>query len=182
MSIWIEGLPNPFALREPSAAWLSALERYDADLRVYVSQKHRTYRLARLARHSGPMNGKLFGAIPGLHPDTRVCLQRGLVPVTTIPPPAIDAPAELVVAQLRRRDTWHVHGGDIEKIADSLEHRDTLREAAVDAGIREELRSRARAMRTGYLYRTGARVALSKRPEGDVTNGTEHPATPGTPE
>lgn len=151
-------LPSPFSLRRPDPSWCATIAAYDPELVIYPSQKDFVYRLARKAKHSGGFNRDTFAKLPNLHPDTQVCLEHGLVAVTTIPVKAIDAPAANIVDQLYGRDLWRQGGADA--VADRLDEGDAEREAAVDRKNEDELRVRARAMRNGYLYRTGARVSL----------------------
>ena len=176
MGIYIR-LASPYGLPDPDPAWLKPIEDYDGALRIFPSQKDYTYRLARLAVKTGGMNGKLLGAIEGLHPDTTVCLQRKLVPVTTIPVAALYAPAENIVEQLRRRDTY---GKTAEEVERMLQGQDDTREARIDATNRENVRDRVKAMRLGLLSRTGARMSLvsPRRPGAGTSTETPLVASP----
>jgi hypothetical protein len=175
VSIYLR-LVSPFRLPDPDSAWLQPIADYDPDLRIYPSQKDYVYRLARVAHHSGGMNRALFRRLPNMNPDTVVCLDRGLVPVTTIPAGAIYAPPEKIVEQLYWRDLW-AHGG-AEAVADRLEVQEVAREMKRDADHQDEGRARFRAMRRSYLYRTGGRVSLvnPRRPERPALVS---PSTPG---
>jgi hypothetical protein len=179
VGIYLSRISSPFNLPEPSDEWLREIELYDPDLRIFPSQKHPVYRLMRVARHSGLLTSKIFGKMDTLTNDLRIAIANGLVSVTTIPMGAIHAPAVLIVGQLRRRDLWANGGADA--VADQLDKQDADRERAIDDGRRADLRDRARAMRIGYLRRTGARVSLL-RGLADPGGGSEHPATTGTTE
>jgi hypothetical protein len=176
MSIYIR-LSSPFDLPDPDPAWLRPIEDYDADLRIYPSQKDYVYRVARLARKTGGLNGKMFGKLEHLNPDTKVCLERGLVPVFTCPVAALQAPAENVVEQLRRRDTF---GKTAEEVDAMLQAQDDTRDARVDRENREGLRDRVRAMRVGLLYREGHRISLvsPRRPAASLSTETPLVASP----
>jgi hypothetical protein len=171
MSIYIR-LVSPFGLPDPDPEWLRPIEDFDADLRIFLSQKDPLYRLCRLARHSGGMNGRMFAALPSLHPDTKICLEHKLVPVTTIPTAAVYAPGDLIVEQLRRRDTW---GKSAEAWDAHLQAVDDQREADVDAANREAVRDRVRAMRIGLLSRTGSRISLVNPRRPGAGHSTETP-------
>jgi hypothetical protein len=168
IDIYLE-LVNPFHLPKPSFGWLQAIADYDAELVIFPSQKQYVYRLARRARKSGALTGQYFGRLPNLHPDTKVMFEHQLVPVTTIPAGAIHVPPFNIVEQLKARDQWRVGGGNdaaaADRVAGVLDLQDRAREQAVDDHNRAELRTRARAMRTGYQYRTGARVSLVRPPK-----------------
>lgn len=176
MGIYIR-LVSPFGLPDPDPAWLQPIEDYDADLRIYPSQKDYVYRLARLARHTGGMNGQMFGALENLHPDTKICLQRHLVPVTTIPVAAIFAPPDIIVEQLRRRDTF---GMSAEQVGLLMTNSDAERRRKVDEDVTAGLRDRVRAMRIGLLSRTGARISLvsPRRPGASLSTETPLVASP----
>jgi hypothetical protein len=170
MGIYIR-LVSPFGLPEPDPAWLQPIADYDADLRIYPSQKDYVYRLARLATNTGGMNGKMFGALDNLHPDTKICLNHHLVPVTTIPVAATFAPPDVIVEQLRRRDTF---GMTAEQIDALMQAQVDDREARIDRENREAVRDRVKAMRIGLLSRTGSRISLvsPRRPGAHISTET----------
>lgn len=158
MSIFLD-IHSPFDLPAPSEEWLRPIEHYDPDLRIFRSRKHPVYCLARVAKHSAGLSAAFFAKIPNLNPDTAVCLHYGLVAVPlTLHTLAIQSSPHDTVKKLMDRDVWK-HGG-WERVADILDQQDEKREADVAAKRRDDLRVRARAMRTGFLYRTGARVSL----------------------
>lgn len=168
-------LPSPFGLPRPERGWCDEIEHYDPELVIYPSQKDYLYRLARKAVSSGGFNQRMFSVLPNLHPDTRVCLEHRLVAVTTIPVAAIYVSPTRIVDQLFGRDMWKHGGADV--IADKLDQADADHEKRIDDKNREELRVRARAMRVGYMTRTGARVSLvsPRRPAA-----ASSPANPGS--
>lgn len=164
--IYLEDVPNRFSLSVPSPGWLKPIEDYDGELRIFPSQKHPVFRLARLARRSGGYTRRLFSKLPGLHPDTKIMLERNLVAITTIPKEATIIAPDNVLRWLRDHDGWRAGGGKddaaADRVVDLLEQQDVAREQAIDNRVREGLRDRVRPMRTSYLYRTGARVSLVK--------------------
>lgn len=159
MSIYLSSVHSPFGLPALSDEWCRPLEQYDPDLRIFPSQKMPVYRVARVARNSGGLSAVFFGSIAGLNPDTAVCIKNRLVAVpVTIHRAGAQSSPETIVKKLQDRDVWR-HGG-WEKVADILDAQDVKREENVAAARQTELRARSRAMRTGFLYRTGARVSL----------------------
>lgn len=167
-SIYLKHTPNPFGLPQPKDWWLKPIADYDPDLRIYPSQTHPCYRLARVARYSGGMSHKTFSKIPGIAPDTKVALEQRLVPVTTIPPAALTAPPQNIVQQLRSRDQWTIGGGQdgsaADKVADLLDQRDEANEAGIHQQRVNDGRMIHESARVSLLYRTGARVSLIRPP------------------
>jgi hypothetical protein len=158
VSIFID-TPSPFDLPAPSEEWCRVLEQYDPDLRIFRSVKHPVYRLARVAKNSAGLTAAFFDKIPNLNPDTATCIRHGIVAVPlTLHTAAIQGAPQLIVDRLQRRDVWR-HGG-WERVADILDEQDRTRENQVAAERQDSLRVRSRAMRTGFQYRTGARVSL----------------------
>lgn len=158
MSIFLD-VPSPFDLPAPSDEWCRAIEQYDPDLRIFRSLKHPVYRLARVARNSAGLTAGFFEKIPNLNPDTVFCIQKGLVAVPlTLHTAALAGSPHLIVDRLMRRDVWR-HGG-WETVADLLDKQDETRDQQVATERQDALRVRSRAMRTGFQYRTGARVSL----------------------
>lgn len=175
MALWIDGLPSPFHLPKPDAAWCAAVEAYDPDLRLFPSQKDPCYRLMRVARSSGGMSPKIFeDRMEMLHPDTVIAIQHRLVAVVTVPREATHATTGMV--QWLMDHDLRAHGG-ADRVVDRLERHEAALEAKTDRDIRDEGRQRHLASRIGYQYRTGARVSLV-RPTRPQSAATESPFTP----
>lgn len=177
MALWIDGIPSPFHLPRPGEEWLRAIESYDADLRLFPSQKDPCYRLMRAAKLSGGMSPKAFeSAMSVLHPDTRLAIQYGLVAVTTVPPGAIHASSALVVQWLRDHDLWKVGGA--ERAADLLEVGELRTQMAKDAAQKDEGRQRHLASRVAFQYRSGTRVSLVRPPRPEAPTSPLVASTP----
>ena len=189
-SIYLSHVPNPWGLAVPKESWLKPIQDFDADLRIYPSQKRAIYIVGRVARLSGGMSHRTFKDIPGVHPDTKVLLTEKLVYVSYFLPMALTAESYNIVEQLRGRDQW-LHGGGTgpdaaDKVADLLDTRDATREA----GLRQEVRNDGKLIhesaRISLLYRTGGRVSLVRppkwaRPAATDTSPSGSPPTPGSP-
>jgi hypothetical protein len=188
MSIYLPGITNPFNLPTPKNWWLQPIQDYDSDLRIFPSQKHPVYVLARKATRSGGMMSKLFGAIPGLHPNTRILLQHQLVHVSVIPREALNAPPQNIVQELRERDQWAVGGGQDaaagDVIADRLDARDESNRVAQRQRFHDDGRLIHESARISLLYKLGARVSLVRPPSlteaNSPSSGAQPPAIPPT--
>ena len=180
MSIFLD-TANRFALPTPTPGWLQPIADYDGELVLFASQEHPVYRLCRRAHRSGGVTAAIFKRLPCVKPDTLLMTEQHLVPVTTILKEAVGRPPSEIVAQLQRRDQWRAAGGSDEaaadRLADTLDAVDADQRAAVSAGVTAGTRERARAMRVGYLYRTGARVSLVRPTRLPAPGPTNPPVT-----
>ena len=180
-SIYID-MPSPFGLAAPPAWWCRALAEYDPDLRIFPSQTKPLYRVMRLARLSGGLNFERFkGVLSAFTADTKIALERRLIPVMTFGPDVFNRNPQLIVATLKRRDTWQFGepGSDItgDRATDSLDAMEAEQEKRDDAAIKTERAARRRAFKIAYRYRTGGRVSLvspRRHPAGSAS-----PETPG---
>ena len=179
MSIYLADVHSPFGLPALTDEWLRSLEQYDPDLRIFPSQKMPVYRVARVARNSGGLSSVFFGNIQGLNPDTAICIKHKLVAVpVTIHKAGAESSPDVILKKLQDRDVWR-HGG-WEKVADILDAQDVVREKKVEQQRRDDLRVRARAMRSGFLYRTGARVSLVSPLRNVAAAATSSPSAQGS--
>jgi hypothetical protein len=152
-------LASPFGLQAPSLAWQRAVAEYDPDLRIFPSQKRKTYRVGRVARQSGGLKRSLFKNSDGLHPDTRIALELGLVLLGwDLPPTILRAPAQHLVDVLRRRDQWRFSSGDA--VADHIDRQEADDAAAKKRKWKDDNKPRHRAAKVSLQYRTGARISL----------------------
>lgn len=193
MSIYLPGITNPFNLPTPKNWWLKPIEDYDAELRIFPSQKHPVYVLARKDHRSGGMRmSAVLAKTPGLHPNTKILLDHQLVFVCVIYRDALGQPPQNVVQQLRERDQWAVGGGQDEssadKVADLLDQRDADLEAARKQKFHDDGKLIHESARTTFQYRIGARVSLVRPPSlteaNSPSSGAQPPAIPpsvGTP-
>src|ERR1700674_4410629 len=112
----------------PPAYWLQRLYDFDADLVVFPSRfKPYAYVLARRQRLAKGLTDEALVAT-ATQPDTKLCLLRGLVPVTLIYRTGVTWSIDNIIAQLKARDLWAAGGA--EKAADLLEAQDTAAEDA----------------------------------------------------
>lgn len=188
-TLFLNDIPSPFNLPRPRRWWAQVLADFDPDLRIFPSQKQPVYRVMRLARLSGGLNLDRFRhLLHALNPDTRIALERHLVPVMTFGPDVFNRHPSLIVAALRRRDTWALApGGDAndrgDAAADALDQMEADAQAAIDRRIKDENRQRQKAMALAYRYRTGSRVSLvtpRKRPSSTpVGRSADQPSPAG---
>jgi hypothetical protein len=179
-SIYLSDVPSPFGLAAPAAWWTEVLAAYDPDLRIFPSQTKPLYRVMRVARLTGGLNFDRFKhVLTVFNADTKIALERRLVPVMTFGPDVFNRHPSLILDVLKRRDTWALGtdgvGGD--KAADLLDAQEAEEEKTRAAAWRDEGRARRRAMKIAYRYRTGGRVSLV-RPRRHSA-GSASPETPG---
>lgn len=149
---WLSRVPNPFNLRVPPASFLTELAAFDADLVLYPSQQEWCYRLARRARLSGGLQHSMeFG------PDSKVCVQHKLVPVTTFGG-GITFGAQ-VFQFLADRDTWRFGGA--KAVNQILDQQDAHQAQTQRRDRDSENVARARSMYRTYKRRVGERVVLN---------------------
>ncbi len=177
--IFLSDIPSPFGLAAPAKWWQDALAAYDPDLRIFPSQTKPLYRVMRVARLSGGMNyERMKAVVPMLGGDTKIALERGLVPVMTFGPDVFNRSPAIIVGHLERRDTWkYGRGGEGGgKAADALDAMEAAEEEREKIQARNERRERRKAFAIAYRYRTGGRVSLVRPRRHDA--GAASPATP----
>jgi hypothetical protein len=140
----------------PPEYWLQRLYDYDAELVVFPSRyRPFAYVLARRQRLSRGMRDQaLEDTIT--QPDTKLCLSRGLVPVTLIFRTGVTWSIDNIIAQLQSRDIW-AHGGG-EKAADTLEAAEQRVEQTRQKDLRDDMWMRSGQAWESYQRRTGQRV------------------------
>lgn len=142
----------------PPEYWLQRLYDFDSELVVFPSRYMPfSYVLARRRRHgAAAMDKALADTIT--QPDTRLCLERHLVPVTMITRERQTGGWDIdpLIRSLKARDIWAVGGGD--KMADLLDGQDTAQEDQRKADLRNDMDARAGLAYALYKRRTGQRV------------------------
>jgi hypothetical protein len=136
-ALWLGHIPNRFDLKVPSRAFQRAIIRYDKMLRLFPSQVEPVYRLVRLCRAEARLGLNVMKDLH-THPDTVVCINEGVLPISELLPWAVDAP-ERVIRDLRARDTW-LHGGK-----DAADAPDKLIALMEENSRREQAHQRAEA-------------------------------------
>ena len=140
----------------PPAYWLQRLYDYDAELVVFPSRYvPYAYVLARKRRHGSSLDLALAETIT--QPDTKLCLMRGLVPVTMIYRTGEAWSIDNIIASLKKRDIWE-HGG-AEKVAKLVDAQDEANEAATKKQTRDDMWMRSGQAWESYQRRTGQRVS-----------------------
>ncbi len=150
-------LPDNPRMAVPPAYWLQRLFDFDAELVVFPSRYVPfAYVLAR-RRRGGKNAMDLALAETITQPDTRLCLERGLVPVTMIYRyNAVSWSIDNILESLRKRDLWRMGGG--EKAADQLDAADTAAEDREKAHVKDDMWARSGQAWESYKRRTGQRV------------------------
>lgn len=151
---WYEG-PNPFKLATPSPWWLRLLTTYDDQLVLIPSQTEAAYRLTRKVTREGRMG--LNKMVVHEHPDTKLFINLGVVPMSTVLPWAIQS--DKIIRDLAARDLW-AQGGS-EKALDRLEaaeRADLVRQQRRDDADLDAVNSEAfRSLQT----RKGERISMT---------------------
>lgn len=142
----------------PPAFWLQRLYDFDSELVVFPS-RHVPYGyvLARRRRvRVADMDKALEDAIT--QPDTKLCLSRGLVPVTMIYRYSQKSwSIDNIIASLAARDIW-AHGGG-EAMADKVDAAEAKADATRRKDLRDDMWMRSGAAYESYKRRTGQRVS-----------------------
>lgn len=144
----------------PPEFWLERLFDYDAELVVFPSRHvPYAYVLARRRRSFAPaMDEALEQTIT--QPDTKLCLTRGLAPVTIIIRHSQGSwSIDNIIASLQARDIW-AHGGGT-KFTDKLDAVEAEDERKQKAAIRDDMLQRSDLAWDLYKRRTGQRVSSS---------------------
>lgn len=143
-------------MEPPPAFWLQRLYDFDAELVVFPS-RYRPYAYV-LARRKCFSKGMQDAALEATvtQPDTKLCLQRGLVPISLIYRTGTVWSIDNIIADLKSRDLWAAGGA--EKAADALEAQEAKAEAATKQKTRDDMWNRAGLAYNLYQRRTGQRV------------------------
>lgn len=142
----------------PPEFWLERLFDYDAELVVFPSRHvPYAYVLARHRRLRAPAVDKMLEQTI-TQPDTKLCLSRGLAPVTIILRHSQASwSIDNIIASLQARDIWRHGGGD--SYADKLEASENEAERVRKADLRDDMMQRADLAYDLYKRRTGQRVS-----------------------
>lgn len=141
----------------PPAYWLQRLFDFDAELVCFPSRYiPYAYVLARRRRISVKPWDKAL-ADTATQPDTRLCLERGLVPVTLIYKTGATWEIDKVIRSLKARDIWSNGGAD--KAADLLDKREADDAEAARKQTRDDMYARSGLAYQLYKRRTGQRVS-----------------------
>lgn len=172
-----EGMPH---MAVPPEYWLERLFDYDAELVVFPSRHvPYAYVLARRRQLRAPAIDKVLENTI-TQPDTKLCLARGLAPVTIILRHSQGSwSIDNIITSLQARDIWRHGGGDA--YANKLDQSEADEDAARRAALRDDMMQRADLAYDLYKRRTGQRVSssgvatraplLTKLPSGS-TGGT----------
>lgn len=154
---WIPDV-NKFNLREPSDWWLRLLWAYDPNLVVIPSRMQPCYRLCRRLERGKGFNPNF----PHEHPDTKMMIHYGLLPIRSIVPWAVQS--DKIIRDLMACDL-DLHGG-AEKVCDRLEAQELDDERKADEYIDAESGVVGRQAYASLKYRTGQRVSLAHQHRG----------------
>lgn len=152
-----EGMPH---MAVPPEFWLERLFDYDAELVVFPSRHVPfAYVLARRRRSFAPaMDLALERTIT--QPDTKLCLTRGLAPVTIIIRHSQGSwDIDTIIRSLQARDIWAHGGGDA--FTNKQEAAETAAEDTRKAALRDDMMQRSELAYKLYKRRTGQRVSSS---------------------
>lgn len=157
--IGINYIPDNAKMAEPPAYVLQQLYDFDNMLVLLPSRfVPYAYVLGRRRQFSAGLGDKaLEDTIT--QPDTKMCMQYGLVPVSLIYKLGPEWTIDRVIESLRRRDVWAVGGA--EKAADLLDEADATRERKIKQGIRDDFWNRSGDAWRSYQARTGQRTKLA---------------------
>ena len=165
MRIWLSTVPNPLQLPEPPGWWQTLVFDYDKMLRLFPSQREHLYRLCRVVRREARLG--LQTMVVHEHPDTRIAIQHGIVPIAGLYPWAITSTK--IIRDLRDRDLWRLYNGDVNQLLAAIERGEHEAEQAQererDAAIDESNTSAFRAIKYG-------------RPESILVGHHARPASP----
>lgn len=156
----------------PPAYWLQRLYDFDAELVVFPSRyRPFAYVLARRQRFSAGIKDKALEQTID-QPDTKLCLARGLVPVSLIFRTGVTWSIDNIIASLKARDIWAHGGGD--KAADILDAQEARTRQAEQQKVRDDMWMRSGQAWESYQRRTGQRVSVPR------TSSERRPPTTGS--
>lgn len=159
---------NKWRLPEPPEWFLMRLFDFDAQLvlvpsRIKVRGEKPAYLLCRRRLHSAGIGD--VAMLDNKHPDTNMCYMHGIVPIgplrfgdggTTF----TDANCEMLLKELRARDTWAVSGGpdgDADAVWQAVEAQEALQEKVAHESLRDKFKHLAKDAYRSLLARTGRR-------------------------
>lgn len=142
----------------PPAYWLQRLYDFDAELVVFPSRyRPFAYVLARKQRFSAGIKDRALEQTID-QPDTKLCLARGLVPVSLIFRTGITWSIDNIIASLKARDIWAHGGGD--KVADLLDASEEQTRQDEHNRLRDDMWMRSGQAWESYKRRSGQRVSV----------------------
>lgn len=139
----------------PPEFWLQRLYDFDNQL-VVAPSRHVPYAyvLARRRRLTAGLSDKALESTI-TQPDTKLCMQHGLVPVSLIYKTGTNWDIDGIIRSLKSRDVWAAGGG--EAYADKADEADEQARQKVRKDIRDDMWSRAGDAWRSYQARTGQR-------------------------
>ena len=169
---YINDMPH---MAVPPEFWLERLFDYDAELVVFPSRHvPYAYVLARRRRLRAPAIDKMLENTI-TQPDTKLCLSRGLVPVTIILRHSQGSwSIDNIIASLQARDSWRHCGG--EAYTDKLEATENAAERTRVATLRDDMMQRADLAYDLYKRRTGQRISSPGVATKGAPLSTKHPS------
>jgi hypothetical protein len=170
--IWIADV-NRFHLPPPPRWWQNRVSGYDKMLRLLPSQVQPVYRLCRLVRREARLG--LQAMVVHDHPDTRMLIRHGCVPVATLTPRGA-AWSPLISRDLTDRDMWAYKNADA--VLAAIERGEQARAAAEERTYRDNLQhvnaEGFRSMKTAL----GERVSLDDVHRGRGPRRAKHGIVP----
>lgn len=151
-------VPDNPRMEIPPAWFLQRLHDFDPDLVMLPSRlRPFAYVLARRTRTSRGLTQKAMERTI-TQPDTKMCFQYGLVPVTLLYKHGPVWNVDTVIASLKARDTWTQGGGNA--LADKLEAEEAQTKVDRDAALKDRFRALSREAWKSLQYRTGQRTTV----------------------
>jgi hypothetical protein len=169
---YINDMPH---MAVPPEHWLERLFDYDAELVVFPSRHIPfAYVLARRRRLRAPALDKVLENTI-TQPDTKLCLARGLAPVTIILRHSQGSwSIDNIIRSLQARDIWRHGGGDA--YANKMDEADDKEESQRKAALRDDMMQRADFAWDIYKRRTGQRISSSGVATKGAPLSTKHPS------
>jgi hypothetical protein len=141
----------------PPSHWLARLYDFDNMLVVFPSfAVPFAYVLARRRQLTAGLTDKALDDTIQ-HPDTKRCLQFGLVPVSLIYKTGDTWQIDKILQSLKSRDTWVDGDQTGTKYADMVDAVDAKHEAQTKKNIRDDMYARSGDAWRSYQARTGQR-------------------------
>ena len=154
--IGVNFIPDNPRMAVPPEFFLQRLYDFDADL-VMLPSRHVpfAYVLGRRRRYTAGLTDRAV-AEASKQPDTIMCMNYGLVPVTLIYQLGSVWNADPIIRSLQARDIW-AHGG-ADKFADKLDEADASLEKKVKQDSKRDMWDRSGDAWRSYQARTGQRT------------------------
>lgn len=148
-------IPDNVRMAVPPKFWLQRLYDFDDKL-VLVPSRHIpfAYVLARRKQLTAGITDKAFEDTID-QPDTKMCFQYGLVPVSIIYRTGEGWSIDNILRELKARDMWAVGGA--EKMADIADAADKAERERIRKSIRDDMYARSGDAWRSYQARTGQR-------------------------